>query len=278
MENTESAGRQGSLFVTPGDDFAKNLPRLLENAALPAALAGKKRILIKPNLVEAKPPPVTTPVALVAALVDFLRAHAPGAEIIIGEGCGSLSYDTWHPYAELGYVDLAKEKNIPLVDLNQEPSVKRSNPACKRWPEIHLPALAFDCLLISVPVLKAHTLSGVTLTMKNMMGLAPPEHYHQGGHWKKAAFHHRIHEAIVDLNRYRTPDFTILDATVGMSKAHLWGPTCNPPPNLLAAGFDPVSVDAYGAELLCRNWRDIGHISMAHGELGVAEPLSVVTV
>jgi uncharacterized protein (DUF362 family) len=134
-----------------------------------------------------------------------------------------------------------------------------------------LPEILFDVFLISVPVLKAHSLAGVTLTMKNMMGTAPPSHYQQGGHWKKASFHTGIHEAVFDLNRYRCADFTILDATVGMAEAHLWGPTCSPPVNTLAAGWDPVAIDAYGCDLLDRSWRNIGHIFLANNELGQAE-------
>jgi len=117
-----------------------------------------------------------------------------------------------------------------------------------------------------------HTLAGVTLTMKNMMGLVPPSHYRQGNSWKKSAFHTSIQEAITDLNRYRTPDFTFLDATIGMPEAHLWGPVCDPPVNKLAAGYDSVAIDAYGAGLLGKNWQDIGHIRALHGELGTAGP------
>ncbi|MEN8143305.1 MAG: DUF362 domain-containing protein, partial [Thermodesulfobacteriota bacterium] len=115
-------------------------------------------------------------------------------------------------------------------------------------------------------------------TMKNMMGCAPPRHYERGGHWKKAAFHQNVQDAILDLNRYRTPDFTILDATVGMQKAHLWGPVCDPPPNKIVAGVDPVAMDVYGAGLLGRDWRRIGHLAKANGELGYAEPLEIITV
>ncbi|MCI5139915.1 MAG: DUF362 domain-containing protein, partial [Candidatus Electrothrix sp. AR1] len=138
------------------------------------------------------------------------------------------------------------------------------------------PKIATDSFLLSVPVLKAHTLAGVTLTMKNMMGLAPPEHYHQGGGWKKAAFHNRVHEAVADLNRYRSPDFTVLDATIGMAEAHLWGPTCNPPVKKLVAGFDPVAMDSYGAALLGKDWQSIGHIADVDGELGQAAPITEI--
>lgn len=249
-------------------DWRHDVTQLLDAACLAEALENYDRVLIKPNLVEVLLPPITTPADLVAALIEYLQDRSPWVEIIIGEGCGSKEYDTWRPFDELGYVDISRTYGVELIDLNQAELTFKSNPACLRWPQMYLPAIVFESFLISVPVLKAHSLAGVTLTMKNMMGLAPPAHYQQGGHWRKSAFHEGIQEAIFDLNRYRAPDFTLLDATVGMSEAHLWGPTCDPKPNLLVAGFDPVAVDSYATGLLGRDWRQIGHIRMADGVLG----------
>ncbi len=262
---------KGTVFSTEFSGWEESLPPLLDQSGLAEVLAGQHTILIKPNLVEALAPPITTPAPLIAGLVSWLRQRADHCRIIIAEGCGSGEYDTGHVFAALNYTRLAREKKVDLIDLNQEKSVRLTNPACRRFPEIYLPALLFETFLLSVPVLKAHSLAGVTLTMKNMMGAAPPQHYQQGGHWKKASFHHDIQQAIFDLNRYRTPDFTLLDATVGMAEAHLWGPVCSPPVNLLCAAHDPVAIDACGCGLLGRDWRQIGHIRQADGVLGTAE-------
>lgn len=266
----------GTVFSTDLTTWRESIQKILDRAGIKDHVKGRKRILIKPNLVEAIPPPVTTPAALVEALVEYLQDAVPDVPIVIGEGTGATEYDTFYPFIELGYAAMAAGKGVELVDLNEAPLVKLSNPECKRWPEMYLPAIAFESYLISVPVLKAHTLADVTLTMKNMMGMAPPAYYRQGGNWKKASFHDGIQEAIFDLNRYRTPDFSMLDASVGMSQAHLGGPICDPPPNLLVAGFDPVAIDAYGASLLEKNWRDIGHIEMADGKIGTADSLVVI--
>jgi uncharacterized protein (DUF362 family) len=274
--NSDNAFKPQPVFTCKFSSWRQSVPKLMQAAGLIEKLPPKKPVLIKPNLVEAMEPPVTTPVEMIAALIDYIQAQSPETRIIIGEGCGSLSYDTLHCFEALGYTAMAGKKGVELIDLNYAPLTRKANKKRSRWPEMHLPQLAYDCFLISVPVLKAHTLAEVTLTMKNMMGLAPPCYYQQGGNWKKASFHDRIHEAILDLNRYRTPDFTILDATVGMQEAHLWGPTCSPPPNRLAAGFDPVAIDAFGAGLLCLDWRTVNHISKAHGELGFAENFQII--
>lgn len=263
----------GIVYTTTFLSWEKSLPPLLDKAGLADNIPADKTILIKPNLVETLRPPITTPVTLVRCLVEYLQEHLANP-IVVAEGCGALDYNTHRCFAELGYTALAKDTGIELIDLNEEPYQRHSLEHCKHWPEFYLPDIAVDSFLLSVPVLKVHTLAEVTLTMKNMMGLAPPDHYHQGGGWKKAAFHERIHDAVADLNRYRSPDFTILDATIGMAEAHLWGPTCNPPVNRLVAGYDPVAIDSYGASLLGKDWQDIGHIVELNGELGQAAPIT----
>ena len=266
---------KGTVYSFSFSSWQKSVPRLLDAAGLLKRLNSAKRIIIKPNLVEPQPPPITTPVELVAALVAHIHSSCPGLEIIIGEGCGSSSNNTWQIFEALGYNRLAELPHVTLMDLNEAPLIHLQNSNYSRWPQMYLPQIVFESFLISVPVLKAHSLAGVTLTMKNMIGLAPPAHFQQGGHWKKAAFHQNIQEAVFDLNRYRTPDFTLLDATIGMQEAHLWGPTCDPPPHRLAAGYDPVAIDSYGCRLLGIKWNAIGHLSMAHGILGTADPLTV---
>ncbi|MBU1231761.1 MAG: DUF362 domain-containing protein, partial [Proteobacteria bacterium] len=200
----------------------------------------------------------------------------PGSPLLIGEGTGSLQYDTHYPFQLLGYTDLASKKNIPLLDLNHEKLTKKEYTTCTRWPIMHLPSILDEVFLLSVPVLKAHTLAGVTLTMKNMMGCAPPSHFRGQGTWGKSAFHQQIQEAIFDLNRYRTPDFSLLDASIGMAKAHLWGPHCDPPIKQLVASADPVAIDAYGSSLLNIDWNTIGHIHMADSILGSAKTIPIV--
>ena len=241
-------------------------------------MAGVGRVLIKPNLVADQPPPMTTPVALVGEIVRYLKAVRPELEIMVGDGCGSLKYETWQVFQNQGYTQMAAACGVTLLDLNEAPLRRLAKDQCRRWPEIYLPEVVLDSFVISVPVLKAHSMAGVTLTMKNMMGSAPPRYYQQNGHWRKASFHEDIQAAIFDLNQYRSPDFTVLDASVGMPEAHLWGPVCDPPKDRLAAAVDPVAIDAYGAGLLGLDWRQIGHIGMAHGVLGEAEPLTVCEV
>ena len=267
--------RQGTVWSGPSSSPDESMETLLEAADLYETLKGEKQVILKPNLVEALEPPVTTPAPFIDAIINQIAIHCPHLRIIIADGTGSLSYDTFHCFEVLGYISLAELRGVELVDLNEEPSRHLKNSDCSRWPEMYLPELIFNSFLISVPVLKAHSMSRVTLTMKNMMGCAPPAHFQGNGGWGKSSFHQQIHEAIFDLNRYRTPDFTIMDASIGMSQAHLWGPTCDPPVGKIAVSYDPVAIDSYGTSLLGKSWQDIGHIRMAHQVLGSADPITV---
>jgi uncharacterized protein (DUF362 family) len=272
MQEAPAASR---VYSTKFTTWHQCVPDLLELSNLGKMAAEFETILIKPNLVEILAPPITTPTGLIEQIVVYLLNYVTADRIVIGEGCGATNHDTLHAFKELGYTALAEQHNIRLIDLNVAKLRLRENPQLSRWPEMYLPELLDDAFLLSVPQLKAHSLSGVTLTMKNMMGCAPPAHYKGGGAWNKAAFHIDIHKAIFELNCYRTADYTILDGSIGMAKAHLWGPQCSPPVQTIAASTDPVAIDSYGTQLLGRDWRNIGHISMADGVLGDAQNYSV---
>ncbi|RMF43648.1 MAG: DUF362 domain-containing protein [Deltaproteobacteria bacterium] len=258
-----------SCHIQTFESFSESLPPALEAIGAAERLAGQKTIIIKPNLVTDDPPPVTLPVEAALVLVRWLRNHTD-ARIIIAEGSGDRLNSTIKVFDHLGYMDLADRYDLKLIDLNEAPTVELSRDDCPVFPVFHLPAILQDAFVISFAVLKAHSLADVTLSLKNMIGCAPPRFYQQGGHWKKSAFHRRVHQAIVDLNRYCRPDLALIDASVGLAEHHLGGPPCNPPVERLVAGFDPVAVDAAGALLLGRDWRDIEHIRLADGCLGRA--------
>lgn len=241
--------------------YRESVPRVLDAIGARDVLERQTAVLIKPNLINASPFPITTAPECVEAVIEYVRSCS-GAEIVVGDGCGDPNLETDEVFDRLGYRELARRHGVELVDLNHAPLTKLKNRDCPVFKEMHLPEIAMARYLISVPVLKAHSFSEITGTLKNMIGLAPPKHYSgRFGTWKKAVFHHRMHESIVDLNRYRTPDLSLVDATVGMPDYHLGGAHCDPPVGRLIAGFDPLQVDRRSAELLGLRWQKIGHLS-----------------
>jgi len=240
--------------------YAESVGRCMAAAGAAAFFEGGRPVMLKPNLVNDSPHPVTTPPALCEAVVAFVRTYTQ-APIVIAEGCGDARLDTAEVFTRLGYDALARRLDVGLLDLNEAGLIRLENRDCRIFPEMWLPETACDHVLVSLPVLKAHSLCRFTGSMKNMLGLAPPRHYAgRYGTWKKAAFHQHLDEAIVELNRYRSPDFTVMDATIGLADFHLGGACCNPPVNRLLAGSDARAVDREAAGLLGLDWTTVAHL------------------
>jgi uncharacterized protein (DUF362 family) len=257
METQSMADVAVEKFV----EYTESVDRCMRAAGVASVLSTGRPVMLKPNLVNASPHPVTTPPEFCQAVITVVRKYST-APVVIAEGCGDAQLDTHAVFDNLGYNDLAKRMNVDLMDLNTAPLIRRQEPACRRFPELWLPRVIFAHVIVSLPVLKAHSLCRFTGSMKNMMGAAPPEHYSgRHGTWKKAVFHDRLDAAIVDLNRYRTPDFTVMDATVGLADFHLGGAHCDPPVNRILAGADAREVDRRAAEMLGIDWRTVGHLA-----------------
>lgn len=248
-----------AVVSIPFTSYGESVVQAFEAAGGPQVLARFDTILLKPNLVNASPFPVTTHPDFTEAVIHAVRAHTD-APIIIGEGCGDRDMETDDVFEALGYTDLAARTGVGLLDLNKAELIKVANPQCTVFPEFWLPEITTTSAIVSLPVLKAHSMTGITGTLKNMMGVAPAPHYHGPGGWKKSAFHVRLHRAIRELNRYVTPHLTIMDGSVGLASYHLGGPPCEPPVKRILAGTNPLALDRKSAELLGRDWRDIGYL------------------
>lgn len=215
-------------------------------------------IVIKPNIVKPALPPVTTDVRVVEGIIKALN-DAGLTDIIIAEGSGTG--DTIENFELLGYSKLG----VKLVDLDKEAVVIRSVPRHRVWRKIYLPAILLDKFIISVPVLKEHSICGVTISLKNMVGVLPAKHY--SGYWayKKSMIHKENPDGcIADINRVVKPDWAIVDATVGMKGSHISGTLIDPPLNMVYASDDPLEADISGCGLLGVEWRSISYLKMIY--------------
>ncbi len=249
-----------SLAVTEYTSYTDSVTYVFDEIGAHSIFSQQTDILIKPNLVNSMPFPITTHADCCEAIILYIKSCSD-ASIVIAEGCGDKDLETDDIFRLRGFSSLAEKYDLPLIDLNYAPLAKKTIGGCPVFPEIYLPEIAFSHYIISVPVLKAHSLSVITGSLKNMIGFAPPEHYSgKFGIWKKAVFHDNIHQSIRDLNNYRTPDMTLLDARIGMADYHLGGPQCEPPVNKIVAGYSPVDVDRMAADLLGVDWRSVPHL------------------
>jgi len=123
------------VFYKKTFDPAPAVGELCAAAGLCAMIPDDATVVVKPNLVEAIAPPVTTPVDVVEALCRYLMDERAGSRVVVAEGCGAKNYDTGHVFAALGYDEMAARVGVELIDLNQEETVELQRPECRRWPD-----------------------------------------------------------------------------------------------------------------------------------------------
>jgi uncharacterized protein (DUF362 family) len=116
-------------------------------------------------------------------------------------------------------------------------------------------------VFINFPILKHHNVTGVTMGIKNMMGLV----------WDRNYFHATdLSQTIAELAAFRKPHLTILDATRGIITNGPVGPGKIQDWNELVFGTDPVAVDAYGANLFGLQPKSIDYLVRA-AKIGLGE-------
>jgi uncharacterized protein (DUF362 family) len=208
----------------------------------------KKKLVLKPNLVEFDPKGViNTNPALIEAAIDAFRTLG-AAEIVVAEGPGHRR-DNEYLLSASGLYDVVKEHKVRYVDLNSDDV--RATPVRSHFTnfnQLYLPETLFNAdLLVSMPKLKTHHWVGVTLSLKNMFGVIPGTVYG----WPKNILHWQgIDESILDINStLPLPQFAIVDGIVGMEgNGPLQG--LAKASGVLIFGDDLVSVDASAARLM----------------------------
>ena len=243
--------------ITAPEEYPSAITRALDKVSAVEALADFPRIIIKPNVVNGSPPQVTTDVRCVAAIVAYLQENLD-TEIVVAEGSGEGS--TMDNFRANGYESIGVE----LVDLDALPVKKYSNPRAGQYKEIYLPGYLEGAALISAPPAKDHTITRVTLGLKNMIGCLPASHY--SGYWsyKKSQIHAvNTDQAIADLMLYIRPHLTVIDAMVGQAGGHLSGRAPDPPIGKIIASTDVLTADREAAHLLGHDPNHIGHIALA---------------
>jgi uncharacterized protein (DUF362 family) len=252
-------------------DYKTSIAEALDLVGAAAQLPQKGLIIIKPNLTNSSPPPVTTNVAAAEAVYRYCKTYAK-AEIVIGEGCGSGR--TSDVFAALGYTALAKKYGLKLIDFNEAESVLLQNSKAFQLKQFYMPTIVREAFVISLPVLKDHSFTTTTIAMKNMFGIAPGKFY--AGSWNKSKLHSpSTDKSVVDICLYKKPDLSVVDASVALKGNHLSGRHKNI--GIILASFDPVAVDAVGSELLGYNPNRLEYLRLADGLLGSMQNIEIAT-
>ena len=254
-------------------DYFSSIAKALNNINAGEIISRQKKIILKPNLIQDSPPPTTTDVRCVEAVFLYCREHtSPGSEIIIAEG--SAGDPTLKCYKNLGYIEMSKRTGARLMDLDEQEFENHFDDRAEIYKTFPLFNILKDAFVISVPVLKDHSMTDTTLSLKNMIGIAPASKFSGYMSYSKSEVHrHDVNRALVDINLHKKADLAVIDGAIGMKNSHLCGTVCNPPIKKIIASFDPVAADAAGSEVLGWRWDKISYLRMANGLLGQAEKI-----
>jgi uncharacterized protein (DUF362 family) len=226
-----------------------------------------KTVLLKPNLVDyISGNHINTHPLLVAAAVECFR-RLGAKTVLVGEGPGHQR-DTELVLLESGFSDELRQLKVPFVDLNRDDLVMTPLLATyTRMSHMWLPRAVLEAdFVVSMPKMKTHHWSGVTLSMKNMFGVVPGAKYG----WPKNILHWKgIQESILDVCATIPVHFVIADAIVAMEGN---GPLNGHrrPLNRIVLADDPVAADATCARLMGLDPTRITHIRIGAQFLGNA--------
>jgi len=224
-----------------------------------------KSVLLKPNLVDYIPGShINTHPLLVCAAVECFR-RLGAKNVLVGEGPGHQR-DTELVLLESGFREELRQLKAPFVDLNRDELIVTPLRATYTgMKQLWLPRTALEAdFVVSMPKVKTHHWSGVTLSMKNMFGVVPGAKYG----WPKNILHWKgIQESILDVCATVPVHFVIADAIVAMEGN---GPLSGHPRplNRIVLADDPVAADATCARIMGLDPTRITHIRVGAEFLG----------
>lgn len=266
------------------------------------------QVLIKPCIVT---PQVSrnTDVRVVKAVARLVHEAAGGdVEVVIGEGSAEptsseleyahqFSKASWNELWDAGgYDELLSDPdlagvNLRLSNLNgpREDLIyvdipqggRAAHNAGKVW--VHKDVLNAD-VHITVPALKIHTFTGITVGLKNNIGLYPGTRYGFGkdsgvrrDDFRAKLIHQTdaprdwVDEEIVDIALVAGIDFSVVDAIRCSHRQYRR--------NAIVAGRDVVAVDHVAARLAGVNPDDICHVTLASlAGMGTNDPQQIEIV
>ena len=214
---------------------------VLEGLRLVDADVRGRSVVLKPNLVEFfHRSSVNTDPRVVVAAANALRRMG-AKSVVVAEGPGHRR-DTEAVVVASGLREAVDEAGVEFVDLNQAPVVRTAlHSRYTGLGELWVPRVLREAdVLVSMPKLKTHHWTGVTLSLKNCFGCMPGRVYG----WPKDVFHiHGIENSILDIYGAVRPSLAIVDGIVGMEGD---GPIMGDP---VTSGVIVVSQDGVAADV-----------------------------
>jgi uncharacterized protein (DUF362 family) len=245
------------VAVAEGPDYAA-ITRSAINAlgGMGRFVKAGNTVVVKPNMGwDRKPEQAATthPTVVKAIVEECLKAGAKKVKVF-DNPCNDMrrSYENSGIPAALKDV---KGVEVRYMEDEKYKKVNLKGTFLKEW-EIYGDALSAD-VFINVPIAKNHSLTGLTLSLKNMMGIL-------GG--DRGYIHRQIEDALSDVSSFVKSHLVLVDAT-RILVAH--GPTGGSLKdvrvlNKVIASTDMVAADAYATGLFGLKPRDISITATAY--------------
>ena len=249
-------------------------------------------VVIKPNLFAPYPPPISVDRRVIGSLVSLCKgAGADQIAVLEGVSVGSLMKRVNIEATEskqsmtrgMNSVDMMQMLGIKQVveeaggQVFGVEDVETQRIAVENGIVLHTldyPKMILDAdVFIDLPALKTHTMTLVTLGIKNLQGILTEEDRYFG---------HRddLDQHLVDILKIRAPDLTLVDGLIAMEGMGAGEGGTPLPMGLMLAGSDVVAVDSVCARVMgIDNPNVVNTIRIAaHEGIGVANPFQIEVV
>jgi uncharacterized protein (DUF362 family) len=228
------------MVVARGDDPRMLVRKVLDPlGSIRRFISTGETVVVKPNMAWDRAPEqaANTNPQVIAEVVKLCREAGAGRVIVTDVSTNEAR----RVYQRSGIAEAARSAGAEVIlpDERMFREVDLKGDVLTTWP-VFEPFLIAD-RVINVPVAKQHSLTGVTLGMKNWYGIL-------GG--QRHRLHQRIHESLADLAEFMRPTLTIIDAYRVLIRNGPVGGSLGDVElrKTMIAGTDPVALDAYAAQ------------------------------
>ncbi len=248
-----------SAYLSTVGDLESTIYESLEFINWKKQIKNDSNVFIKPNFTfPAYKKGITTSPELLKQLLAIIKNRAD--EVIIGESDGgNRSFSATDAFKGHNMYEICKDAGVNLVNLSKLPSEFVEEAIQGKRIKCELPKLLLtdvDCL-VSVPVLKVHVMTQVSLSIKNLWGCYPDT--------MRCLHHKHLDYKLPLITKLLNPKLVVVDGTYALD-GH--GPMFGTPieMNLIYSANNPVVADSLGAELMGISPRKIKHIVIAERE------------
>jgi uncharacterized protein (DUF362 family) len=246
-----------SVVISKGPRNLTTVKKAIEEpGGLDRIASSFDRALIKVNFITDKTwdSGATTDPLLVEGLVT--SAQEVFKEVYVVETDASTT-NAEKAYVITGVKAVCERLGVQFLNLRHENSqVELQIAHPETVSRIKVAEIVTNSAIISAAKMKTHSVTGVTLGLKNMFGLLSTK--------AKFKYHFKnMDKVISDICSVLTPHFSIIDGFIAMEGN---GPVKGTPVNMgvIVSGFDPVAVDATTSRVMGFNPNDILHILKSH--------------